>query len=42
MAAVADDLRARGRRPYVMSRRVVFVHTGGAFGTLPYARRLVP
>ncbi len=24
------------------SRRVVFVHTGGAFGTFPYARRLVP
>jgi D-cysteine desulfhydrase len=24
------------------SRRVVFIHTGGAFGTFPYARNLVP
>jgi D-cysteine desulfhydrase len=36
-------LAARAREPGgLASRRAVLVHTGGAFGTFPFARRLVP
>jgi D-cysteine desulfhydrase len=36
-------LAGRAREPGALpSRRVVFFHTGGAFGTFPYARRLAP
>jgi D-cysteine desulfhydrase len=35
-------LAARAREGGLPSRRVVLVHTGGAFGLFPYARRLAP
>jgi D-cysteine desulfhydrase len=36
-------LAARAREPGALpSRRAVLFHTGGAFGTFPYARRLAP
>jgi D-cysteine desulfhydrase len=39
MLGVAGRAREPGGLP---SRRVVLVHTGGGFGTFPFARRLVP
>jgi D-cysteine desulfhydrase len=35
-------LATRAGEGALPSRRAVLVHTGGAFGTFPYARRLVP